>query len=298
MKHLVILSIALLILTGCVSNSAYREQEERVADMENAIMQNSEELVVLRKEIMKTRQNNAAIAATDIEQLNAQMLQNEADMKSLVTEQTYLAQAVNELSGSVMESDRQIVQMIRDLELRINALSQKGLSSDQLAAATSADISKIEQNTAEIAKLKTELDALKEKLDNIPSEPRAAASEVAEYVDARDEYYKRNFNTAITKLDAFVAKYPNSDYAGNAVYWKGETYYAQSRFTDALREFQNVLARYPKSWKAGDSQFKIGLTYEQMGDHEAARTALNKVKTDYPKFERMDLVDLHLSRLK
>lgn len=298
MKHLVILSIALLILTGCVSNSAYREQEERVADMENAIMQNSEELVVLRKEIMKTRQNNAAIAATDIEQLNAQMLQNEADMKSLVTEQTYLAQAVNELSGSVMESDRQIVQMIRDLELRINALSQKGLSSDQLAAATSADISKIEQNTAEIAKLKTELDALKEKLDNIPSEPRAAASEVAEYVDARDEYYKRNFNTAITKLDAFVAKYPNSDYAGNAVYWKGETYYAQSRFADALREFQNVLARYPKSWKAGDSQFKIGLTYEQMGDHEAARTALNKVKTDYPKFERMDLVDLHLSRLK
>jgi len=301
MKHLVILSIVLLALTGCVSNSAYRAQEERVTNLETELMQNSEELVVLRKEIMQSRRGSATGTATDIEQINAQLLQNEADMKTMLAEHTALAEAVGDLTGSVMESDRQIVQMIRDLELRLNAISDGATGSSQMGTASSADIRKIEQNAAEIAKLKTELDALKGKLENLPFENQGSqtvAGEVPEYEAARDEYYKGNFNTAISKMDAFLANYPQSNYAGNAVYWKGESYYAQARFTDAMREFQTVLSRYPKSWKAGDSQFKIGLTYKQMGDHDAARTELNKVKANYPSFERMDLVDQHLSVLK
>jgi len=303
MKQIIIMSLVLLVFTGCVSNSAYRAQEERVTNLESALMQNNEELVVLRKEIMQSRRSTASTvgSASDIEQLNQQLLQNEADMRSMLEEHTILARTVNEMNANIVEADRQIVQMIQDLEYRINTISTEGMSPDQIRESSPELQRQVEANTEAIRNLRAEIQSLKEKIENVPFDSQPGTieqSEVPEYEAARDEYYKGNFNTARTKLDAFLAKYPNSKYSGNAVYWKGESYYAQARFNEALREFQNVLSRYPKSWKAGDAQFKIGLTYKQMGDHEAARTELNKVKTSYPSFERMDLVEQHLAQIK
>ena len=49
-----------------------------------------------------------------------------------------------------------------------------------------------------------------------------ANSERDEYEKARMEYNQGNYDKALQKLDAFVARYPKSEYAGNAYYWKGK----------------------------------------------------------------------------
>ncbi|MCD8480450.1 MAG: tol-pal system protein YbgF [Candidatus Cloacimonetes bacterium] len=143
-------------------------------------------------------------------------------------------------------------------------------------------------------------------IQNVPTKPAeptvsgtmlSSDKERDEYEAARSEYNNGNYDKAIQMLDAFIARYPNSDYAGNAYYWKGESRYAKSEWSDALKEFQLVVSRYPNSWKVADSQLKIGMCHMNMGDHANARTALNNLKRDYPYYGRIDLVNIYLNQL-
>lgn len=266
MKRMLILTLVIIFFTGCVSNKAFREQQKKLQNMQADMAQNEEELVVLRKEIMQTRRNVSGniIAAstadsTDIGQLNLQLLQNERDMRSLIHEHSELAVSVNELSHGVQEADQLILNRIKAIEDQMHNLDTKSLSPEQTAV---------------------------------------SADEWSAYEKARDVYFTGDFNRAIIELDRYLANYPNSKYAGHAVYWKGESNYAMNDMPKAIGEFQTVISRYPKSWKVEDAKLKIGMCYMNMGDHQAARTELNKLKKDYPKYYRMDLVDLNLDKLK
>ncbi len=268
MKQILMLTLVMVVFTGCVSNKAFRTQQDKLQGMEAEVRQNEEELVVLRKEIMQTRRDGTgAMAGTadaeDIGQLNLQLLQNEEDMRSLIYEHSQLTNTVNLLSNSVKDSDQAIVGMIRELENRVNQLQTQGVSTGQ----------------------------------STPPEGMTA-DEWSAYEKARDVYFTHNFNDAIAGLDKFIAKYPNSKYAGHAVYWKGESYYAMGNMQSALREFQNVISRYPKSWKVEDAQLKIGMCYMNMGDKQSARTEFNKLKKDSPNYYRNDLLDGFLSDVK
>lgn len=268
MKQILMLTLVMVIFTGCVSNKAFRTQENKLRSMEAEVRQNEQELVVLRKEIMQTRRNVTGLDentadAEDIGQLNLQLMQNEADMKSLIFEHSELSNTVTQLSNSVKDGDQTIVAMIRDLENRMNKLDSKVASPGQ----------------------------------STPPEGMTV-DEWAAYEKARDVYFTHNFSGAIPGLDKYIADYPNSKYAGHAVYWKGECYYAMGNMPSALREFQTVISRYPQSWKVEDAQLKIGMCYMNMGDHQAAKTEFNKLKKDSPKYYRMDLLDRFLSETK
>src|SRR5262249_23015757 len=43
----------------------------------------------------------------------------------------------------------------------------------------------------------------------------------------------------------FVRRWPRHDYADNAQYWLGESFYARRDYTQAAPEFQQVVARWP-----------------------------------------------------
>lgn len=266
MKQTLILTLTLIMIvfTGCVSNKTFRSEQKKLQTMEAEMAQNQEELVVLRKEIMQTRRYTTGTSdSTDISQLNLQLIQNENDMKSLIFEHSKLTVSVKELSNSVKDSDEAIVDMIRELENKMNRIESQGPSSGQ----------------------------------STPPEGMTV-DEWSAYEKARDIYFQGDFNNAIVQLDKYLVNYPNSKYAGHAVYWKGESNYAMGNMQNAMREFQNVISRYPKSWKVEDAQLKIAMCYRNMGDHQSARNEFNKLKKDSPKYYRMDLVDRFLGELK
>lgn len=304
MKQLLLITLVLILVSGCVSNKAVREQQSDIDQLQEAMAQNNEELVVLRKEIMQSRRGDGQAGTTlDEEYVQNQFKQNEEDMRGIIAEVEEMAVALDGLSELVAASDREIVNMIRDLEARMNALSTQGLTPEQ-AAAMSPDTKKMEQNARDIDSLEAELAALRQQINNLSGSGLHAASqansasEKPEYESARNEYYQGNFKEAIRKLDAFMAKYPNSLYVGNAIYWKGESYYAQGDFNSALREFRKVISEQPKSWKVADSQLKIGMCHMNMGDHQAARTEFNKLKSNYPDYTEMDIAEKLLKQLQ
>src|SRR5690606_12886776 len=77
------------------------------------------------------------------------------------------------------------------------------------------------------------------------------------YYDASFDLIKaREFDKAQQAFTAFLRKYPNSQYAGNAQYWLGEVSLVQGDMQAAGKAFALVSHNYPKHNKVPDSLYK------------------------------------------
>jgi tol-pal system protein YbgF len=90
---------------------------------------------------------------------------------------------------------------------------------------------------------------------------------------------------AVAALHAFLVKYPRHDYADNAQYWLGESFYAQKDFAHALAEFRTVIETYPRGNKVPDALLKVGYCYQALGQTDKAHAVLAQVVNLYPKSE-------------
>jgi tol-pal system protein YbgF len=99
---------------------------------------------------------------------------------------------------------------------------------------------------------------------------------------------------AVTALRGFIAKYPRNDYADNAQYWLGESFYARKDFQKALGEFRGVIETYPRGNKVPDALLKVGYCYHALGQNEKARAVLEQVVSLYPKTEPAALASKRL----
>ena len=59
----------------------------------------------------------------------------------------------------------------------------------------------------------------------------------------------QNYKQAITLFNDFLKKFPKSNLADNAQYWKGEALFALKDYPNSVMEFQKVITNYPKSDK-------------------------------------------------
>jgi len=121
------------------------------------------------------------------------------------------------------------------------------------------------------------------------SAPMSAADEKAAYDQAFQALKELRYADAAEDFQSFLDQYPNSDYADNAQYWLGESYYVTRNYDIALTAFQGLLDQYPESPKAPDALLKIGYTHYELEQWDSARAALTQVQENFP--------DTTLSRL-
>jgi tol-pal system protein YbgF len=120
--------------------------------------------------------------------------------------------------------------------------------------------------------------------------PDAQAREFAASPEAEKESYDRAFQSlkelkyadAAQQFQSFLGVYPASDYADNAQYWLGESYYVTRNYEIALDAFKDLLAKYPDSPKVPDGLLKIGYTHYELKQWDQARAALEQVEQQYP----------------
>ena len=103
---------------------------------------------------------------------------------------------------------------------------------------------------------------------------------------------------AAEQFSAFVVQYPNSDYADNAQYWLGESYYVTRNYDIALEAFQALLSNYPDSPKVPDGLLKIGYTHYELKQWDQARAALVQVQEQYPDTTLARLAGSRLRSMK
>ncbi len=133
---------------------------------------------------------------------------------------------------------------------------------------------------------------------NQPRPSVTMSEERAAYQKAFDMLKEGRYKSANAAFKGFVAKYPNSSYAGNSQYWLGESNYVTRQFEQAVKEFETVLKKYPTSNKVPDAMLKLGYTYYELHQFDAAKTILSQLRQKYPKSTAARLAGKRLERMR
>ncbi len=122
--------------------------------------------------------------------------------------------------------------------------------------------------------------------------------EKAAYDQAFQSLKDLKYADAAQQFQSFLGQYPNSEYADNAQYWLGESYYVTRNYEIALEAFQNLLSNYPDSPKVADGLLKIGYTHYELKQWDQARAALTQVQEQYPDTTLARLAGSRLRSMK
>jgi len=90
---------------------------------------------------------------------------------------------------------------------------------------------------------------------------------------------------ALEAFGAFIVRYPDHPYAANALYWRGESYFALGDYSSAVSQYDALAIRYPASQKLPDALLKMGLAQKKLGSASKAKAAFDKLKKEFPASE-------------
>ncbi|QQQ52024.1 MULTISPECIES: tol-pal system protein YbgF [Pseudomonas] len=129
------------------------------------------------------------------------------------------------------------------------------------------------------------------------TEPPDPAKEKLYYEAAFDLIKAKDFDKASQAFTAFLRKYPNSSYAGNAQYWLGEVNLAKGDLQGAGQAFAKVSQQYPKHAKVPDSLYKLADVERRLGHTDKVKGILQQVVAQYPGTSAAQLAQRDLQRL-
>ncbi|WP_026145500.1 tol-pal system protein YbgF [Pseudomonas asplenii] len=129
------------------------------------------------------------------------------------------------------------------------------------------------------------------------SEPGDPAKEKLYYDAAFDLIKAKDFDKASQAFGAFLRKYPNSQYAGNAQYWLGEVNLAKGDLQGAGQAFAKVSQLYPKHAKVPDSLYKLADVERRLGHTDKVKGILQQVVSQYPGTSAAQLAQRDLQRM-
>ena len=129
------------------------------------------------------------------------------------------------------------------------------------------------------------------------SEPADPAKEKLYYDAAFDLIKAKDFDKASQAFAAFLRKYPNSQYAGNAQYWLGEVNLAKGDLQGAGQAFAKVSQLYPKHNKVPDSLYKLADVERRLGHPDKVKGILQQVVSQFPGTSAAQLAQRDLQKM-
>ncbi|MCW0352889.1 cell division protein CpoB [Pantoea ananatis] len=211
-----------------------------------------------------------------MQQLQQQMSDNQRDIDSLRGEIQQNTYQLNQ----VVERQKQIYQQIDSLSSNNSNASQSTAGAGDNAGAGAAPASGTDSGAA-----------------------AASGSAPVQSGDANSDYNaavalileKKQYDQAITALQAWVKRYPDSTYQPNANYWLGQLFYNKGKKDDAAYYYATVVKQYPKSPKAAEALLKVGVIMQEKNDTAKAKAVYQQVIKLYPDTESAKQAQKRLS---
>jgi tol-pal system protein YbgF len=113
----------------------------------------------------------------------------------------------------------------------------------------------------------------------------ASATVDERYRDAFGMMRRGRYSEAIPGFREFLRTNPKSEFADDAQYYIGESYYATKDYNRAILEFNEVLLKYPKGEKVPAALLRQANAFAELGDKVDARLILQKLVGEYPRSE-------------
>jgi tol-pal system protein YbgF len=200
---------------------------------------------------------------------------------------------INEIKKRQRELYLDIDRRLRDIESGATAAAPRGQISvpqvDNTVSSTSS------QQTPSVAPATT---TTTQSTTPAPTPSVTQSEEKAAYQAAFDTLKEGRYKQAKTELKAFLVKFPNSSYAGNAQYWLGEAQYVTRNFEQGIVEFEKVINKYPTSNKLPDAMLKLGYTFYELKQFPQSKAILQDLRDRFPQATAARLATKRLDRIR
>jgi tol-pal system protein YbgF len=262
-----ILCCALLGLTGCALSGDVVVLERRLEsleaqnyDLRQRLKENLDELGKTRGQEEQSLRSKYAGVNVDIENLRKEL---------------------QKVTGRLEEIDyllnRKLVQFENDGSKRQERLEELSLS----VAKSERQISELEQY------LNIEGKPAPKPVAPVPVPGRKDSTATAPtakdiYSNGRQAFDNGKMDESRQLFLSLIKNFPKSEYADNAQYWIGESYYREKWYERAILEYQTVIEKYPKGNKVPASKHKQGMAFLKIGDKANARIILNDLVKKHP----------------
>ena len=118
------------------------------------------------------------------------------------------------------------------------------------------------------------------------------------YEASYDDYTSSRFDLAIQGFQNFIVMFPKLPNAADAQYNIGMSYYSLSKWPEAKTAFEKVITDYPQQpERVSDAYYKLGQTFERLGQIDEAKRAFETVVQKYPTTKSYALANQALQRL-
>jgi tol-pal system protein YbgF len=255
-------------LVGCTTTGQSRKYETQVEDVADI-----DELLGLGSAKESESQEDEDIAEDDVLRLLGVLEEGEP-----ATAQT---QSTTDVRKSNLENQiQQYEQERQELDKREKTLrDQVAYQDDALASAGNQPDAGIPSARSETA----------------PSLQGASFTE--RYQDALRSYRAKSYRDAIQKFEALLTTNSRHSLSDNCQYWIGESYYGLGSYQQAIAAFQNVFS-FANSNKDDASQLKLGLCYMRLQDTQRAKIEFEKLISNYPTSEFVNIARRFVAQIE
>jgi len=250
-KLLITLAVIFLPLTAAAQS---KDQREKIDRMATQIEDLKTELVLLQR-TTQTMQDTFNKTMGELNTLIVQMSDNISNIRR-ATE-----------SASTRGGD--VVSQVNSMGERITATNER--------------MERLSEQFAQLKKL----------IENIPNAPVLGNYDPGNpdqlFAAATGDYFRRNYDLALSEFKTYVETYSSSEKADDAQYFIGEILYAQKKLPDASAAFEKVRVINPSGDKTAPAMYKRGMVLLEMGRREEAVAQLLTVFKDYSKTREGEL---------
>ena len=194
-------------------------------------------------------------------------------MKNLIEQNT---DTMNKLAGTMTQL-QQVMQ-------KQNA--DAGTRSDQLSGQIQTLNDSLDELKARLARVTQQLEAMQTAQQNLQAQqqqqPQAPPPDVL-YNNAVRDYNAGNMDLAKQEFGEYVKAYPNTDLAGNALFYVAEMEYRAGNYQAAAQDYDKVLQQFPSGNKAASAQLKKGYSLIELGDKQGGVRELSQLIQRFPR---------------
>ena len=126
----------------------------------------------------------------------------------------------------------------------------------------------------------------------------AAIGDREAYERILNRFKEGDLDSARQGFAEFLVQHPHSDFAPNARFWLGESYYGKKDYPKAIDAYDQVQLNYPTSDKVPAALLKKGYAYLALKDRKRAASTLKQVIDLYPRSPEANKAVDKLNQLK
>ena len=207
----------------------------------------------------------------------------------------------------------QLTDLIRVQQRILDSLTSNRRAIGQLRGDLASDLYNMQQQLVQLqeltgqsqqrlSELRTQLEARGEQLaattpgDTVRPGAATAASADQMYEASLAQLRRGSTSTARLGLREMLRVYPNSERAGDALYFIGQSFAAENP-DSAAAYYGQVVQKYPTSSRAASALYNLGLLAERRKETRRAREAYQRVVQQYPQSDEAALARDRLKAL-